>query len=81
MSLLFNCPHCNGSIEVNEQEINCGIFRHAAFKTADCPPIPPHTPENECLKLVAEGKVQGCAKPFRVSKNNNTIVVEKCEYI
>jgi len=81
MSLFYNCPHCGITIETNEQEINCGIFRCAVYKEAGCPPIPPHTPENECLRLIAENKVHGCAKPFKVTRTNNVITVEKCGYI
>ena len=29
---LFECPHCNSQIYVNNNEINCRIFRHGQLK-------------------------------------------------
>jgi len=40
-------------------------------------PINPHMPKHQCDQLVLEGKVLGCAKPFRFSGNS----VDKCDYI
>lgn len=76
------CPHCAGTIDI--AQLNCGIFRHAVFKSS-LEGIPPHTPMAECERLVASGAVYGCGKPFRARQvhENGRIVyaVESCDYI
>lgn len=79
--LIFNCPHCNDFIHVYENEINCTIFRHAIYKD-NYEQINPHTPKSECNRLASENLVYGCAKPFRILKNNeNKYYIQICEYI
>ncbi len=29
---MFDCPHCSAPIQVNENEVNCRIFRHGQYK-------------------------------------------------
>lgn len=74
------CPHCDAPFEIDEG--NCNVFRHAVDKRT-MQPIPPHTPEAECLKLVREDKVYGCARPLRVRFDvfSATWIAEKCDYI
>ncbi len=74
--LNFNCPWCNGNIEVKESELNCKIFRHAIYKTTH-QQINPHAPKHECEDLVSKGKVYGCAKQFKVITTENGYEVEK----
>jgi hypothetical protein len=69
------CPHCHLIVWI--EQINCRIFRHAVYKEND-EPIPPHSSQEECERLVAEDKVWGCAKPFRLNDNNEP---EICGYI
>ena len=74
---LLECPWCNGMVQVPVDQMNCRIFRHATnSKTGE--PINPHLSKSECDALVAAKAVHGCAKPFRVFKDNT---VEKCDYI
>lgn len=40
-------------------------------------PINPHMPKEQCDELVKQGKVLGCAKPFRLIGNH----VDICDYI
>jgi hypothetical protein len=75
---IVNCPHCNLLVEI--ESINCGIFRHAVYKRTNSH-IPPHTPKNECDRLFQSGEVWGCAKPFRVTLEQNQINVSICDYI
>ena len=62
-SFIFPCPHCMHIIQVPKSGINCKIFRHAVYKS-NLQQIPPHSAKKTCDKLLAEGKVFGCAKPF-----------------
>jgi hypothetical protein len=41
----------------------------------------PHTPKSECDRLAETGEIYGCGKPFRVTKNNDGIQAEICDYI
>jgi hypothetical protein len=80
----LECPHCGGRVwlEKGLEDVRCGIFRHAVWKTT-MQPIPPHSDKNFCERVLRENLVHGCALPFRVLMNNekNTVVVEKCDYL
>lgn len=78
--LIFPCPHCNEYIIVYKNELNCRIFRHAVYIDT-CENINPHMPENECMKLVAENKIYGCAKPFQITQQGNSYIARICGYI
>ena len=80
MDLELNCPHCNGNIVVNIKDINCAIFRHAVFKHS-MQPIPPHETKIKCEQLVESNRVYGCAKPFKVIKENEKYITIICDYI
>ncbi len=60
---IFDCPHCGHLIQVAQADINCQIFRHAAYK-ATMMQIPPHSSKDLCERLLASGEVYGCGKPF-----------------
>jgi len=75
-SLVFECPHCNESIVVQRNEINCAIFRHAIFRDT-LEPIDPHASKEACDALVRNEKVHGCGKPFRLVND----VPEVCDYV
>ena len=75
--LVVSCPHCEASIIIYRHEINCRIFRHAAFRSNN-EPVPPHLAQEECERLVANGEVYGCCKPFKLNDQN---VAEVCGYI
>lgn len=77
MSYLISCPHCDITIEIPHNWLNCKIFRCGVYRKPGSPPIDPHTPEAECKRLVAENLIWGCGSPFRF----NGTTVEKCEYI
>jgi len=70
------CPHCECYIEI--LSIACGIFRHAVYKNSG-QYINPHMPENECKRLIEDGMIHGCGKPFRLIDKKTP--PEKCEYI
>jgi hypothetical protein len=76
--LLVNCPHCQQLIHV--EQINCSIFRCGVEKQTG-QQIPPHLPKPECDRIVAEGHIYGCGKPFRVEKNENGLEAIICDYI
>lgn len=77
---IFSCPHCEQYIKVHINDTNCCIFRHAVHKN-DLSQINPHASKEECEKLLIENKVFGCAKPFRIKKNDNKLYAEICDYI
>jgi hypothetical protein len=76
---VFECPTCGCLVQVAVHEVNCQIFRHAAF-VVDMQPIPPHTSEPECARLVGEGLVVGCGGPFRLVFGAEPYA-ERCGYI
>jgi hypothetical protein len=73
---MLPCPHCQELIEV--LEINCAIFRHAAFR-ANGLQVPPHAPREECEGWVARSEVYGCARPFRYNPARHAL--EACDWI
>ena len=79
-SYIFPCPHCQVLIQVLRDQVNCKIFRHAYYKDS-LRQIDPHTPKDLCDRLVKEGRVYGCAKPFQLVFQGETVRVEKCGYI
>ena len=44
-------------------------------------PVNPHLPKSMCDALVAEGKILGCAKPFRLVFTPQGNYAEICDYI
>ncbi len=72
----FDCPNCSCKVLVHKNDIRCTIFRHAVYKHNNSP-IPPHTTKKDCLVLLKENRVWGCAQPFKFNGN----VVMKCGYI
>jgi len=80
MDIELKCPHCSEYFIVSINEINCGIFRHAVYKS-NLLPIPPHENKINCDKLITDNMVYGCAKPFKIIKNNNLYIAEICDYI
>ena len=77
MDIFAKCPHCNMLVVINRNEVNCRIFRHGTFKST-MQQIDPHLPKAECDKLVIQGEIYGCGKPFKLLDTDQAI---KCEYI
>ena len=78
----FECPHCSGSVVIGQSDVHCGVFRHAVYRCSG-ERIPDHSPKELCDRLVAEGRVFGCAKPFRLFREKEEEggwVAEKCKY-
>ena len=71
---LVTCPHCKEYVLILQE--NCGIFRHAALKSTG-EQIDPHTPQAECERLVREGLIIGCGRPFRIRLSGAV----PCDYI
>ncbi len=66
--LCFTCPHCGTDLQVEPNQINCGIFRCGIVRSTGAQ-IAPHASEQECDALrTNEGgtKIWGCARPFRL---------------
>lgn len=80
---IFSCPHCNGTIIVNETEVNCQIFRHAVLKKTG-EQLNPHASKQDCDYLEENNLIYGCGKPFRFFKGelgSNWSYVDICDYI
>ena len=80
---VFNCPHCDCSIQVLRNEVNCAIFRHGVRKTS-FQPLNPHESRAVCENLAATDALFGCGQPFRLIKDSTTGIVtsvEKCDWI
>ena len=78
--IILTCPHCEHFILIHRNEINCAIFRHAAFKE-NFTQVNPHMPKDQCDQLIALDKVFGCAKPFKIINQNDNYVAIPCDYI
>jgi hypothetical protein len=72
------CPHCNGSIII--EELNCSIFRHAILKE-NGNQINPHAQKEECENYIEKNLIYGCGKPFIVIFRDNKYISEICDYI
>ena len=76
--LIFQCPHCNDTILVKSNELNCRIFRHAVYKDTYTQ-VNPHLPQDQCEYLRTTDTVYGCCKPFKISLDN--LNIEQCGWI
>lgn len=80
---VFECPHCDGMVQVKEKQVQCQIFRHGATK-ANNKQINPHATQEECERLVEGDLIYGCGKPFRIFKAEGSLTwthADKCDYI
>ena len=80
MDIVLPCPHCDMMILLNENDINCAIYRHAVYRSTFLQ-IDPHTPLSDCDRLYRDGLIYGCGKPFIVLKINGIYSVSSCDYI
>lgn len=77
---VFECPHCDLSIQVPENQINCQIFVHGTMKRTGCQ-INPHASQEHCDRLVAKKLVYGCAKPFKLFRSPNGSIAYAQKYV
>jgi len=80
---LFQCPHCDGTIIVNTNEVNCQIFRHGILK-ANGDQVNPHSSKGDCDYFTNNDMIYGCGRPFRFFKDNENLnwnYVDICDYI
>ena len=77
---IFSCPHCEQSIEVQKNQLNCKIFRCGILKS-NFKQIGPHTNKVECDRLTENNLIFGCSKPFKFVTTNGTNSIEICGYI
>ena len=89
---IFKCPNCGLYVEVAQNEVNCAIFRHANIVIRDpngtiilSSQVNPHESKEVCERLIQEGKIVGCGKPFRMSEyfedSEKFYIVKNCDYI
>lgn len=79
--IFLQCPSCGDIFMTTEKTINCSIYRHAIFKN-NMQQLNPHASKEECDRVIKENLVFGCAKPFKVIKNNeNKYETVVCDYI
>jgi len=77
---VFECPHCQQSIQVQKNQLNCKIFRCGILKN-NFKQIGPHTKKAECDRLKENDLIFGCGKPFKFVTTNGTNSIEVCGYI
>ena len=76
---VFECPHCDILLQVNKEQTNCRIFRHAIYKN-NYIQVDPHLPKEMCDNLVKNNLVFGCCKPFQLFLTDNPYA-DICDYI
>lgn len=76
--IVIRCPHCDDFVEI--ESLNCGIFRHGAYKN-NGQQVPPHSSKELCDKIYKEELIYGCGKPFSVSIQDKNVNVSICDYI
>jgi len=60
----YMCPHCSLLLEVQQNDLNCCIFRHGVIKGQG--PVNPHASQQEIQRLKQTGKLIGCGGPHRL---------------
>ena len=73
---IYDCPHCKLKIYINNNDINCKIFRHAAYKK-NMINISPHSSKNVIEKMLKNNIIYGCGKPIKLLG----FKLIKCDYI
>ena len=71
---VYSCPYCQGGITI--EQINCGIFRHGIYRSTGLQ-MNPHTPQQECERLVQQNVIWGCGRPFRFDGKT----IQPCDYL
>ena len=77
MERVFVCPWCQEHFVVAEQDIRCGIFRHAVFKQ-NHEPIPPHSSKDMVAEWQHKQELWGCGQPL--AWNPHTQGMEKTRW-
>ncbi len=77
---VFQCLHCKQPFVIAAKDFNCKILRHGVFRVTN-QPMNPHAAKEECERLVKEEKIYGCGKPLRIVKQNESYILEICDYI
>lgn len=72
---VYNCPHCDAELIINDNDINCGIFRHGVI-IQTLQQINSHETEERCKFYSDNNLIYGCGKPFKITN----LKIEKCGY-
>ena len=78
--LILKCPYCNNYIYIEKKDLNCHIFRHGIYKY-NLQQIDPHMGQDDCDYFSNNKLIYGCGKPFKIVKEVEKYIVEKCDYI
>lgn len=70
--IIVTCPHCAEYVSI--YKINCGIFRHCIYRKTG-KQVPPHTNKVKLDKLIANGEIYGCGKPFQINKTTHEVTI------
>jgi hypothetical protein len=60
----FECPWCFGGVEVQKDDVRCGVFRHGQYVQGGL--VDPHCPESTMKQLLANKLIIGCGQPFKL---------------
>jgi hypothetical protein len=86
----FRCPHCNETVQIEPNQLNCHTFRHGVFKKTipntlikEGIDIPHHATKNLCDIFKKKGLIYGCGKPVQITQINDdgSFIVRPCGYI
>ena len=78
INIAVKCPHCDLFMVI--EQLNCRIFRHGILRS-NGKQINPHSSKEMCDYYIANERIYGCGKPFRIEKNGDTYIPVICGYI
>ena len=84
--VVFDCPHCGLKIQMFDEDVQCGIFRHGALRVPPFKQLEPHSSKEICDISVRSGLYAGCCKPYQVKRlpyinKRLCYMINKCDYI
>ena len=63
MGHVYECPNCKDSIVIETNDIRCGKFVHAIYKS-NMKRVNPHSSIKFVQRLMNSGKIYGCGTSF-----------------
>jgi hypothetical protein len=77
--IITTCPSCQGDVIILEEEIACGVFRHAVYKNGT--DVGQHSSKEYMDGLIKNDLVWGCGRPFRLEKKEESYEAVECDWI
>ena len=77
--IITTCPTCKEIVVILEDEINCGIFRHAVYRNGI--EVPPHTSKHVMESLLQQELIFGCGSPFQLKKEGDSFTAVESDWV